>query len=485
MMIRVPDIIFGIILRAVVCLLASSALAVPPNVILILADDLGYNDIGCYGQKRIRTPNLDRMAQEGMRFTDFYVASSLCSPSRAALLTGCYAQRIGLGVCSREQNGKVVPWHVLYPRSLQGLNPGEITIAEILKTVGYATACVGKWHLGDHPQFLPTRQGFDSYFGIPYSNDMKPLVYLRGDEVIEPQVKQETVTERYTEEAIRFITEKKDAPFFLYLAHNAPHTPLFVSERFRGHSPGGLYGDVVESLDWSIGEIFAALKRLAIDERTLVIFMSDNGPWLVRGENGGSATPLRNGKGSTYEGGMRVPFIVRWPGTVPASSVCGELATAMDLLPTIARIAGTAAPTNRKLDGKDILALIKGDVGARSPHEQLLYYFMDELQAIRSGPWKMKLETTVANDSHYQPYGDRESTVPRCLYNLETDPGEQKTVLKDHPEVERRLRALVELARKDLGDSRLKELGENRRPCGFVDPANVVAAPVSTEKAAQ
>lgn len=439
-----------------------------PNLIIILADDLGYGDLGCYGQKRTRTPYLDHMAAEGMRFTSFYVASAICSPSRAALLTGCYPPRVGLGVCSRERDGQIIPWHVLYPKSKQGLNFNEVTVAEILKQQGYATACIGKWHVGDAPEFLPTRQGFDYYFGIPYSNDMKPTVMMRNEAVIEQETSQTIITERYTEEAVKFVTAKRRVPFFLYLAHNAPHTPLHPSERFRGRSPGGIYGDVVEGVDWSVGEVLQAVEKSGIDRNTLVVFLSDNGPWLVRGENGGIATPLRNGKGSTYEGGMRVPFIARWPGTVPAGTVCDEIATAMDLLPTFAAIADIAPPKDRIIDGKNILSLLKAEPGAKSPHEAFYYYFMDELQAVRSGPWKLKLSTTVARDSHYTHYGDPQTSVPEALYNLETDPGEQKSVLKDHPRIQERLHELAEAARADIGDSALGVTGKNRRPAGFV-----------------
>lgn len=433
-----------------------------PNIIVMLADDLGYNDLGCYGQKRIRTPNLDRMAQEGARFTDFYVASSICSPSRAALLTGSYPQRVGLGVCSRVMNGKIVPWHVLYPNSQQGLNPAEVTIPEILKQQGYATGMVGKWHLGDAPEHLPTKHGFDSYFGIPYSNDMKPVIYLH-DEAVEGPAVQETITERYTEEAQKFLQRQKDNAFFLYLAYNAPHTPLFASDKFRGKSPGGLYGDVVEELDHSVGEVLKTVKELGLDERTLVVFFSDNGPWLVRGEKGGSATPLRDGKGSSYEGGFRVPFLARWPGKIPAGQVCQELATAMDLLPTFAALAGGSVPTDRIIDGKNIAALLTAEPGAKTPHEKFFYYFMDELQAVRSGDWKLKLETTVGHDSHYAPRGDKESTVPTCLYDLAIDTGEQKSVLKDHPNVEQRLQQFATEARNDLGDSRQNNPGSKKR----------------------
>jgi arylsulfatase A-like enzyme len=478
-MTKVKRLLVGLLLALLVSNSATPFAAVSsdqPNFVIILADDLGYGDLGCYGQKRIRTPNLDKMASEGMRFTEFYVASSLCTPSRAALLTGSYAQRVGMGVCSREQNGKIVPWHVLYPNMQQGFNPDEITIAESLKARGYATACIGKWHLGDRPEFLPTNQGFDYYFGVPYSNDMKPLVFLRGDKVAETTVAQETITERYTDEAVRYIGAHRDKPFFLYLAHNAPHTPLFASPRFKGKSAGGLYGDVVEGLDWSVGEVLSALKREGIEQKTMVVFLSDNGPWLVRGENGGIATPLRDGKGSTYEGGMRVPFIVRWPGTVPAGKVCKEVASAMDLFPTMAKLCGAEIPKDRVIDGKDIVPLVKGEPGARSPHEVLYYYFMDELQGVRRGEWKLKLETTVKNDSLYTHVGDPESTVPTALYNLEADIGEQKSVLKNHAELVNELEAAAAKASEDLGDSRTGVQGKNRRPSGHSDTPSVIGA---------
>lgn len=448
-----------------------------PNFVIILADDLGYGDLGCYGQKRIKTPNLDRMAGEGMRMTDFYVAAPVCTPSRAALLTGCYPMRAGLGVAMRPVPGKgEIRHHVLYPKSHYGLNPDEVTVAELLKAQGYATACVGKWHVGDQPAFLPTRQGFDCYFGVPYSNDMKPPVLMRDEKVIEEKTDLDKVTERYTEEAIRFIAANRERPFFLYLAHNAPHTPLNVPERFRGRSAGGLYGDDIESIDWSVGEVLSALKKQGLDERTMVVFLSDNGPWIIRGEKGGFPTPFRNGKGTTYEGGMRVPCIVRWPTKVPKGSVSSELACSFDLLPTFVGLAGGQLPTDRKIDGKDILSLLTAQPGAKTPHEAFFYYYMDELQAVRSGSWKLKLETTVKLDNCYQPVGDPTAKVPEALYNLETDPGEQKSVLQNHPDVVQRLHGFVEQMREDLGDAHLGIKGKNVRPIGFVGDTTTSAA---------
>ena len=437
-----------------------------PNFVIIITDDQGYNDVGCFGAPRIKTPRLDRMAAEGMKFTDFYVAAGVCTPSRAALMTGCYPQRVGMGRVPAEDGRKDVFHDVLFPWMPFGLHPDEVTIADLLKKLGYATACVGKWHLGHLPPFLPTRQGFDSYFGIPYSNDMEPVVLLRDEEVVENPVDQATLTERYTEEAVRFIGENAAGPFFLYLAHTMPHIPLHVSQRFRGKSAGGLYGDVVECIDWSVGQVLEALAEQGIDDRTLVVFTSDNGPWLVQGENGGSATPLRAGKGTTYEGGMRVPCIMRWPGRIPAGAVCGELATTMDLLPTFAKLAGGEAPQDRIIDGKDIRALILGEPGAKSAYEALYYYQGPTLNAVRSGPWKLKLETTLRDEDKYRWPGRTDVKFRKALYNLHTDPGEQKSVYKDHRNVVEQLNALADQAREDLGDARTGAVGKNVRPIG-------------------
>jgi len=432
-----------------------------PNFIIIFCDDLGYGDIGCFGSRKHDTPNLDRMAAEGMRLTSFYVTSGVCTPSRAGLMTGCYPRRVNMhqneeGLC------------VLFPVNSKGLNPKEITIAEILKEQGYATACIGKWHLGDQPEFLPRRQGFDYYYGIPYSNDMgseqgpdrPPLPLLRNERVIEAPANQDTLTKRYTEEAIRFIRKNKDHPFFVYLPHTMPHNPLHASEAFRGRSDNGRYGDAVKEIDFSTGQIMSALNALGLDKNTLVIFTSDNG---ASDNYGGSNGPLRGWKGSTWEGGMRVPCIAHWPGKIPPGSECNELACTMDLLPSFAHLAGAKLPTDRIIDGKNIWPLLSGREGAGSPHKAFYYYQKDQLQAVRSGRWKLHLP--MKPKKHH--WGDPEPASPLRLYDLQADIGEQNNVSEEHADVVKRLKALAEKAREDLGD--MEEPGKNQRPAGFVE----------------
>jgi len=477
--------------------------ALLPNFVFILADDLGYGDVGCLGATKIRTPNIDRMAAEGTRFTSFCCTSGVCTPSRASLMTGCYPRRVSM---HEDENGE---W-VLFPISRKGLNPSEITVASLLKRKGYATGCIGKWHLGDQPPFLPRRHGFDRYFGIPYSNDMggslepgppaprapsgslepgppaprapsgslesgppaprasgaspgspyPPLPLMRDDEVIEAPVDQDTLTERYTREAVRFIAGHRDRPFFLYLPHFVPHTPIHAGARFRGRSAAGKYGDAVEEMDASTGEVLAALKANGLDERTLVIFTSDNGG--VRKENNG---PLNGTKGSTLEGGHRVPFIARWPGRVPAGAACGELATMMDVLPTFAALAGLEAPRDRAIDGKNILPLLERPESARTPYDVFYYYFMGQLQAVRSGRWKLHLPLKRKRHGwHLEPYEEK-----GMLFDLEADAGETTNVISEHPDIVARLAALAEKAREDIGDD--PRDGKNQRPAGWVETA--------------
>ena len=420
----------------------------PPNFIVIMADDLGYNDLSCFGSELISTPNLDKMASEGMRFTDFYAAAPVCTPTRAALMTGCYPLRVSLPT-------------VINYKSAVGISSEEITVAQLLKSRGYATGCIGKWHLGWQKKFLPTRHGFDSYFGLPFSNDMPyndlgtPLI--RNEEIIEQPAVLETLTERYTDEAIKFITKNQHRPFFLYLPHTFPHTPLAVSDRFKGKSKRGLYGDVVECLDWSVGQALATLKNLDLDDNTLVIFTSDNGPWLIRNQDGGSAKPLRSGKGSTWEGGMREPTIMRWPGHIPAGTECSEVASVMDILPTLAGLAGAKVPADRIIDGKDIRPLIEGRAGATSPHEAFFYYRLEQLQAVRCGRWKLVV-----------PHRDMNAKVdvPLALYDLKADIGETTDVSARYPSIVKRLQGLIERMREDLGDQITGAPGKNRRAPG-------------------
>lgn len=431
-----------------------------PNFVLIFCDDMGYGDVGCFGSKVNRTPNVDRLAAEGTRFTSFYVTSGVCTPSRSSLMTGCYPRRVNMhvdaaGLC------------VLFPVSPKGLNPSEITIAEILKGQGYATVCLGKWHLGDQPEFLPTRQGFDYYFGIPYSNDMglqaksnrPPLPLMRNEEVIEAPADQDALTRRYTEEAIQFIGANKDRPFLVYMPHTMPHMPLHVSDAFRGKSANGLYGDAIEEIDWSVGQILDALKEFGLDKRTLVVFTSDNG---ATGGEGRSNRPLRGQKGSTWEGGMREPCAMRWPGKIPAGAVCDELACTMDLLPTFASLAGGKPPVDRIIDGQDIRPLLFSRKEGWTPREAFYYYQMDQLQAVRSGQWKLHLPLKLKKRNWAEPEPDS----PLRLYDLEADIGEQKNVANRHPDVVERLTALAEKARADLGD--VDRPGKNQRPAGFV-----------------
>jgi arylsulfatase A-like enzyme len=438
-----------------------------PNIIIIFADDLGYADVGAFGAKGYVTPHLDQMAREGIRLTNFYSAQAVCSASRAALLTGCYPNRVGIrGALNHTAN--------------HGINADETLIAEVVKTKGYATAAFGKWHLGHHPQFLPTRHGFDEYLGLPYSNDMWPknpaatikypdLPLIENEKVIESDPDQSQLTTRYTERAVSFIERHKDKPFLLYLAHSMPHVPLFVSDKFRGKTSRGLYGDVISEIDWSVGQILNALRQNKIDEHTLVIFTSDNGPWALYGDHGGSAAPLRGYKATAFEGGVRVPFIARWPKRLPAGRVIHNPAMTIDVLPTVARLIGAKLPADRIIDGRDLWALLSGAKNASDPHDALYFYWGQELQAVRSGRWKLHLPHDY--DIHTPGNGGGRGKVSRqrielSLFNLETDIGETTNVADQYPDVVNRLMKYVERARTDLGDSLTGREGKNLRPAG-------------------
>ncbi len=421
----------------------------PPNIVIIFADDMGYGDVGAYGHPTIRTPNVDRMAREGMKFTQFYTAASVCTPSRAALLTGRLPIRSGMTSDRRR---------VLFPDSRLGLPESEITIAELLRQQGYATAAIGKWHLGHLPEFLPQNHGFGSYYGIPYSNDMDRTVdgawrepfwepsieswnvpLMRNGDIIERPADQRTITKRYTEEAVRFIRDHTNEPFFVYLAHSMPHVPLFTSEEFTGKSPRGLYGDVIEEIDWSIGVVLQTLRDLDLASLTLVVFTSDNGPWLVFDTHGGSAGLLRGGKGMTWEGGMRVPAVAWWPGTVPPGTVNMQFASTMDLLPTSTALAGADVPQDRVIDGRSLLPLLSGE-SDDAIHDAFFYYRGETLYAARMGSWKAHFITEWA----YTDDARRIVHETPELYHLDEDPSEKYNIAADHPEVIEAIRRVVE-----------------------------------------
>ncbi len=450
-----------------------------PNVVIIFIDDEGYGDVGCYGATGFETPNLDQMASNGMRFTNFYSAQPVCSASRAGLLTGCYPNRIGFS-------------GALFPHHKKGLNPKEFTMAEMFKEQGYATACFGKWHLGWQKEFLPLQHGFDEFVGLPYSNDMWPhsdvtgerlpkdkgrgnypeLPLIEGNEVAETITSlkdQDKLTTLYTEKAVDFINRNADEPFFLYVPHTMGHIPLGVSDKFRGKSEQGLYGDVMMEIDWSVGEIIKALEKNNLVENTIVIFTTDNGPWLNYGNHAGSSGGLREGKTTSWEGGQRVPFIIQWAKEVPAGTICNKLACAIDLLPTLAKITNGKLSDN-KIDGVDITSLLKGD-SKSEPRETILYYFgKNNLNGVRKGNWKLVMPHTwhsynaePGNDGHGGKRVKMEIDKPE-LYNMMRDPGEQYNVLEYHPEKVKELMKVVENARTELGDINvgIKRGSENR-----------------------
>ena len=452
----------------------------PPNIVLIFIDDQGYADIGCFGAKGFETPNLDRMADDGMRFTNFHVSQAVCSASRASLLTGCYAERVGI-------QGALMPW------STVGLNPEEDTIADMLKKKGYATGIFGKWHLGHHKEFLPLQHGFDEYLGLPYSNDMWPVgfdgkpvaegkkVYYPPLPLIEDNEKidvirtledQATLTTLYTERAVKFIEKNKNRPFFLYLPHSMVHVPLGVSKKFRGKSEQGMYGDVMMEIDWSVGEILKTLSKHDLDKNTLVIYASDNGPWLNFGNHAGSAYPLREGKGTMWEGGARVPCIMRWTGQIPAGSISDKMAATIDLLPTIAVVTGAPLP-KKTIDGINILPLLRNDQTA-NPRDHYFYYYGGELRAMSQGKWKLYYPHTSRSYEGVEPGSDgfpgpyTTLAVSLELYDLKNDISETKNVIDQHPEVVAQLKALAEKAREDLGDRLTQAKGKGVREPGRI-----------------
>jgi arylsulfatase A-like enzyme len=455
-----------------------------PNIVLILMDDMGYGDIGRTGANQYETPNLNRLANQGMQFTWYYCPQAVSSASRAGLLTGCYPNRVGI-------SGALMPW------ATNGINPSETTIAEMLKTKNYRTGIIGKWHLGHHRMFLPLQHGFDEYYGIPYSNDMWPVDFdgvpihlkdttsnkmkypvlplIEGNEKVGevPDLAgQDKLTTEYTRRAVSFIEKNKKGPFFLYLPHSMVHIPLGVSEKFRGKSKQGFYGDVMMEVDWSVGEILKALERNGLDKNTLVIFTSDNGPWLNFGNHAGNTAGLREGKGTSWEGGQRVPCIMKWPGVIPEGEICNQLASSIDILPTLAEITGAALPEN-KIDGVSILSLMRGDKSAEPRNEFLYYYQANALEAVQRDFWKLVLPhsyrtyTGVKPGNEGWPGPTKQLQVEKAqLYDLRRDPGEWYDVSETYPEKVKELQELAEKARQDLGDDITKSPGANRRKAG-------------------
>jgi arylsulfatase A-like enzyme len=458
-----------------------------PNIVIIFMDDMGYGDLECYGAVGYHTPNLNKLASMGMRFTNFYTPQATCTASRAALLTGCYPNRINM-------------YGAFGPNQAIGLHTEEETIAEVLKRGGYATNMIGKWHLGNEPAFLPTRQGFDEYLGLPYSNDMWPVGYdgkpvppdhpkarnypplplLTATQkepepdtamIIATLEDQAKLTTLYTERAVQFIRKNRKSPFFLYLAHAMTHVPIAASSKFKGKSKQGLFGDVMMEIDWSVGEIMKTLRELQLEKNTLVIFTSDNGPWLNYGNHNGSTAGLREGKGTSWEGGTRVPCIMQWPAVIPAGTVCNKLSSTIDVLPTISAVTNIAGP-QRKIDGVNILPVLRGE-DAEPRTEFYYYYNRNDLEAVRKGWWKLVFpheyrsyeNVLPGNDGYPGPY-KRGVTDTLALYDLRRDPGERYNVINMYPDVVKQLQQLAEKARLDLGDNLTGREGENRRPGG-------------------
>lgn len=467
------------ILHAVVPAPPADAAERSPNFVIVFIDDMGYADIGSFGAQGYQTPHLDQMAREGRIFTDFYVTQAVCSASRAGLLTGCYNVRVGIQ-------------GALAHRSDIGLHADEMTLADLVKQKGYATAIYGKWHLGHHPKFLPTEHGFDEFFGIPYSNDMwpyhptakkgfPPLPLFDDTQIVNTNVTgqdQEQFTTWFTERAVQFIEQNKDQPFLIYLPHPMVHVPLYVSDKFRGKSEQGLFGDVVMELDWSMGQIIQSLREHQLDKDTMVIFTSDNGPWLSYGDHAGSALPLREGKGTMFDGGCRVPTVMWWPGTIPADTVCRQPAMTIDLLPTIAQLIDAPLP-DHMIDGKDIWPLIVGDPEATSPHEAYYFYYAAELQAIRMGRWKLHFPhsyRTLAGrpgGTGGIPTNYEQAKIGLSLFDLDNDIGETTCVADQHPEIVARMKELGDKMRAELGDSATKRKGSGNRPPGRLETGDL------------
>lgn len=441
-----------------------------PNIIIIFTDDMGYGDLSCYGNQITKTPHIDRLAKEGIKFTDFYAAASLCTPSRAGLLTGTYPVRNNMATNFRGEC-------VCFPVDEMGLHPEEITIAELLKQKDYKTAIIGKWHLGDQTEFLPTRQGFDYYYGVPYSNDtdegrfkwrgnnqfydQPQIPLLRNEEVIEQPVVQPTLTQRYTQEAVKFIEKNKKEPFFLYYAHTMPHHPISASDDFLGKSANGLYGDVIEEIDWSVGQITKTLRELNILENTVIIFTSDNG--APRTYKEASNGVLSGYKGSHMEGGFRVPLLVSWKGTLPEGKVSAGISSVMDFLPTIACITDIELPHDRVIDGMNIMELLTNPTEAESPHAYFAYYLMDQMKAIRVGDWKLHLPLDEYIDMWAKDLGSTEAK----LYNLKKDPGEKVDLSEQYPDKVEQMIVMARVAGNRIGDR--NKPTPNSRPAGFVE----------------
>ncbi len=459
---------------------AQKATSETPNIVLIFLDDMGNGDLGSTGALEYTTPSIDKLGNEGLRFTNFLTAQAVCSASRAGLLTGCYPNRIGIS-------------GALFPNSTIGINPTEVTMAELVKQKGYTTGIIGKWHLGDSQEFLPLQNGFDEYFGLPYSNDMwpidfkgepatdwrkdrfPPLFIMEGNEKKIPIATlddQANLTKQYTQKAVDFIARNKKKPFFLYIAHSMPHVPINASAQFKGKSKQGLYGDVMMEIDWSVGEVMKVIQQNGLDNNTLIIFTSDNGPWLNFGNHAGSTGGLREGKGDTFEGGMRVPCLMRWKGTIPESNISNHLASTIDIFPTVAELLKLKLP-DQKIDGLSLVPILKGDISNPIRKEFYYYYRKNNLEAVRLEDWKLVLphpgrtyENFKVGKDGFPGDTNEDYSFPKALYDLRRDPGERYNVIGQYPEIVKALDQLAEKAREDLGDDLTQRVGKNVRLVG-------------------